>query len=236
VHLQHPGTDDSAWRGSDRPRESMRQAISIQSAIDRVGDVKFVIDQLERLNRDDPKLKAKLDLKHIGMAGHSFGAHTTMAVAGQGPGRMVTTRPSTGGGSGRDERVKAAIAMSPNVPVLRNNLDAVFAGVTVPVLYMTGTKDDSPIGDTKAAERRIPFDHTAHSAAAYLLTLNGADHMTFSGRLVERRSDDEFQKLIRVASTAFWDAYLKDDAVAKKWFSDGGFAEQLAKSGTFEAK
>ena len=237
LHLQHPGTDDSAWRGSDRPRESMWQAISIQRAIDRVGDVKFAIDRLERVNRDDPKLKDKLDLKHIGMAGHSFGAHTTMAVAGQGPGRpSASTRPAASAAPLRDDRVKAAVALSPNVPVLRNNLDGVFAGVTVPVFYMTGTKDDSPIGDTRAAERRIPFDHTKHSAAAYLLTLNDADHMTFSGRLVERDGDAGFQNLTRIASTAFWDAYLKDDAAAKKWLDDGDFAQMLGKTGTFERK
>src|SRR5688572_5387110 len=75
VHLQHIGTDDSAWRGQQRPMESMRRAVSAQGAIDRAGDVKFAIDQLTALNRDDPLFKRKLDLEQIGMAGHSFGAH-----------------------------------------------------------------------------------------------------------------------------------------------------------------
>jgi hypothetical protein len=110
------------------------------------------------------------------------------------------------------------------------------AGVTVPVFYMTGTHDDSPLGDTKAAERRIPFDHTNHSPGAYLLTLDGADHMTFAGRLAPRPGDEEFQKQIRLACTAFWDAYLKDDAAAKKWLNDGGFKQELGDGGGLERK
>jgi predicted dienelactone hydrolase len=234
IHLQHIGTDDSAWRGQDRPMQSMRRAISAQSAIDRTSDVKFTLDQLEQLNRDDAKLKGKLDLKHIGIAGHSFGAHTAIAIAGQGPG-SATTVPGKALPTMRDQRVTAAIAMSPNVPVMRNRLDEVMAGVTIPVFYMTGTKDDSPIGDTPAADRRIPFDHTKHSPAAYLLTFEGGDHMVFSGRLAPRPGDEEFQRQIRLASTAFWDAYLKHDAAAKKWLNSG-LGSELGALGTFESK
>jgi predicted dienelactone hydrolase len=230
LHLQHIGTDDSAWRGSTQPMQSLRQAITIKSAIDRFLDARFAVDQLETLNRTDEKLKGKLDLKHIGFAGHSYGAHTTQAVAGQ---RMGARSNSVA-----DERIKAAIAMSPNLPAARGDLDAAFAGITIPIFYMTGTKDDSPVGDTKAAERRIPFDHTKASAAAYFLNFKGGDHMIFSGRprVAPDPQDAEFQKQIRLASTAFWDAYLKDDSEAKKWLRDGAFKAELGDLGTFEMK
>ena len=230
VHLQHVGTDDSAWRGSTQPMQSMRRAIGAKTAIDRVVDERFAIDQLEPLNRSDAKLRGKLDLKHIGMAGHSYGAHTTQATAGM----RIGTRASP------DERVTAAISMSPHVPVMRNDLDGAFAGVTIPIFYMTGTKDDSPIGDTKASERRIPFDHTKGSPAAYFLDFAGGDHMIFSGRLRPggpAEHDAEFQKQIRLASTAFWDVYLKDDAGAKAWLNDaGGLAKSVGEWGTLERK
>src|SRR5262249_38660475 len=64
VHLQHIGTDDSAWRGSTQPMQSMGRAISAKTAIDRILDERFAIDQLESLNATDEKLKGKLDLKH----------------------------------------------------------------------------------------------------------------------------------------------------------------------------
>lgn len=229
VHLQHIGTDDSAWRGKAKPMEAMRGAISIQHAIDRADDVKFAIDRLTKLNADDPTWKGKLDLEHIAAAGHSFGAHTAMAVAGQAPsaGSPATSQPSPL----RDPRVKAAIALSPNVPAIRANLDRVFATVKIPVFFITGTKDDSPLSDTKAAERRIPYDRTNNAPAAYLLILDGADHMTFSGR-----GAGKFLEQIQLASTAFFDAYLKDEAAAKKWLDDGEFAKELGPVGTFEHK
>ena len=83
IHLQHPGSDDSAWRGKEHPMISMQEAASAKNGYDRCLDVNFVIDQLDALNKDDPKVKGKLDTTSIGMAGHSFGANTTMLVIGQ---------------------------------------------------------------------------------------------------------------------------------------------------------
>jgi hypothetical protein len=100
---------------------------------------------------------------------------------------------------------------------------------------MTGTKDDSPIGDTKAAERRVPFD-LATAKDQYLLIFEGGDHMIFSGRGRSNESDARFQALIKSASTAFWDAYLRNDPKAKAWLRDGAFKELLEKNGTFELR
>jgi hypothetical protein len=141
--------------------------------------------------------------------------------------------------SSPDERIAAAISMSPHVPAMRGDLDGAFAGVKIPIFYMTGTKDDSPIGDMKASDRRIPFDHTKGSSAAYFLNFAGGDHMIFSGRLRPggpADHDADFQKQIRLASTAFWDAYLKNDDAAKKWLDDGGLAKSVGELGTLEKK
>ena len=103
---------------------------------------------------------------------------------------------------------------------------------------MTGTLDDSPIGDTKAAERRIPFDRI-HAPDQYLVTFQGGDHMTFA---VPRRrpgraeKDARFQDLILQGTTAFWDAYLKGDAAAKSWLARGGYAGTLGGEGKLEVK
>ena len=37
-------------------------------------------------------------------------------------------------------------------------------------------------------------------------------------------------------ATAFWDAYLKDDASAKAWLAGGGFEAMLKDDGVFEKK
>ena len=85
VFIQHAGSDTTVWKGSENKEifmDRMRGAANGKNLIDRVADVKFVIDQLERLNKTDATLKEKMDLNHIAVAGHSFGAGTSLAIAG----------------------------------------------------------------------------------------------------------------------------------------------------------
>jgi predicted dienelactone hydrolase len=208
----------------------MRKAtLSLANTANRPKDVSFALDQLTVLNNDtNSPLKGRLDLYHIGMAGHSYGGFTTMAIAGQefGPAKWA------------DPRIKAAIQMS--APVARPTTRAhAYSNITTPVFHMTGTRDDSPIGDTKAEERRIPFDHM-NAAETCLLTFKDGDHMVFAG--APRRAggpnaqDVEFQKLICASSTAFWDAWLRSNTEARAWLMNGGFAGQLGAAGVFEKK
>ena len=196
------------------------------------GSTLFAIDQLAKLNSDDPLLKHRLDLDRIGVAGHSFGAFTTLAVAGE-----VFVSPTGHENSDVDPRVKAAIAMSAPAPLNKSQLDLAFSKIKIPCFHMTGTRDDSPIGETKAAERRIPFDHS-NGSDQFLVTFQGADHMVFSGRVLGQNGERDafFQKFIVSSSTAFWDAYLKGDAHAKAWLAGDGFATVLGDDGKFEKK
>ena len=75
VHLQHLGSDDAVWKGSKQPLADMRKAVREPANIlNRPLDVRFALDQLAKLNHDDPAFKGRLDLEQVGMAGHSFGA------------------------------------------------------------------------------------------------------------------------------------------------------------------
>jgi predicted dienelactone hydrolase len=233
VHVQHIGSDSSVWQGvpADEVKQALDRAIvNPQNIRNRPADVTFAIDQVEKLNQDDPTFKGRLDLDHIGMAGHSFGSFTTLAIAGE-----VFLAGSV---SWADPRVKAAIPMSPSVPRNKDRLDESFSKIKIPCFHVTGTLDDSPVGNTRAADRRLPFDHI-NGADQFLLTFNGGDHMVFSGRLAgeaAREKDPVFQNLVCLGSTAFWDAYLKDDAKAKEWLTGGGFETALKDDGKFEKK
>jgi hypothetical protein len=115
---------------------------------------------------------------------------------------------------------------------------AAYNNIKIPIYHLAGTLDDSPISNTQAAERRIPFDQTKN-AEKYQLILNGGDHMVFSGRSGvrgNRAKDPRFHELIRMSTTAFWDAYLREDAAAKDWLSGGAFLKTLGTDGTFESK
>ncbi|HSS77524.1 MAG TPA: hypothetical protein VLV54_12365, partial [Thermoanaerobaculia bacterium] len=231
VHLQHLGSDDAVWKESEQPaRDLARAAADPRIALERPKDVSFVLDRVTAMNRDLTPLKGRLDLRSIGMAGHSFGAWTTLAVAGQGLGFRQQR-------SLADPRVKAAIEMSAPVP-RGADLDRAYAKIKLPILHMTGTLDDSPIGDTKAAERRIPFDHI-QAAGQYLVIFQGGDHMIFAGqrrKASNGEKDPRFHDLILQGTTAFWDAYLKGDAAAKAWLSRGGYAAALGADGKLEVK
>jgi predicted dienelactone hydrolase len=241
VHLQHPGSDDSIWKGvpaGERAKALQKGAGNIANALNRPLDGQFAIDQIEKLNADETSpLKGRLNLKAVGFAGHSFGGYTTLALAGE------TFILPAGTTKRYDEpRIKAAIQMSAPAPKIRRQLDETFNTITIPLMHMTGTKDFLEIlPQTTAVDRRIPFDHMGSSETC-LVTFNGGDHFIFSGR--ERMSaapeklaqDAAFQKLITAGTTAFWDAYLKDNAEARKWLLAGGYAKMLGELATFESK
>jgi predicted dienelactone hydrolase len=230
VHIQHLGSDAAVWKDKADPLASMREAVvDITNAMHRPVDVAFAIDQVATMGAAGGPLGGKVDTARVGMAGHSFGAWTTLAVAGQ---VFAGLRPRF-----RDERVAAAIAMSapPAPPRQRSRA---YDHIRIPILHMTGTLDESLIVDTKAEERRIPFDRI-DGAPQYLVTFEGGDHMVFSGRRWQAAPNDKdprFHDLIRQATTAFWDAWLKGDASARRWLADGGFAAVLGRDGTFEQK
>jgi predicted dienelactone hydrolase len=235
VHVQHVGSDNAVWQGA-RLAEIMsdmrKAAANLANITNRPLDVSFAIDQMEKLNREGPVLRGKLDLKRIGVGGHSFGAYTTLAIAGEtfptlkGPGAIFL-----------DSRVKAAMPMSAPVPGMKSRLDQAFGSIKMPCCHMTGTRDSSPIGDTKPEDRRLPFDHI-NGADQFLVTFNGGDHMIFSGRgrLMAGAKDAAFQSEIRMVSTAFWDAYLKDDAKAKAWLTGDACNTALGSDAIFEKK
>jgi predicted dienelactone hydrolase len=233
VHVQHLGSDDSVWRGKPDPLQAMKDSLKApRNTLNRPRDIHFVLDQVALLNQKDPALAGRLDLSREGMAGHSFGGWTTMAVAGQ-----VAVLPGGREVSFADPRFKAAIAMSAPSAFNRQTLDRAYAAITISVLHMTGTNDYSLVTDATPADKRIAFDHTTN-ATSFMLTFNGADHLTFSGhgQLPGGQLDAEFQPYILQVTTAFWDAYLKDDAVARVYLTQGGFATTLGEKGVWEQK
>jgi len=237
VHLQHPGSDEEVWKGKKQPLAEMKKAAANgMNAVERAKDVSFCLDRLEALNREEGPLKGLMDMEKVGMAGHSFGAHTTLLLAGQ-----LIILPQGRELSFADKRIKAAIPMSAPVPANRKNLDKVYRQVKIPCLHMTGTLDDSPIGETKAEERRIPFDHI-NGSDQYLVIFNGGDHMIFSGRprLAQAagrgQKDREFQELIKELSLAFWRAYLLGDREAERWLKEGGAEKMLGELAVLEMK
>ena len=108
IHLQHAGSDEAVWKGKKQPLAEMRKAAANPAnALERVKDVSFTLDRLAKINNQPGPLKGLINLQKIGLAGHSFGAHTTLLIAGQ---QMIL--PGGRELSFADKRVRAVIPMS----------------------------------------------------------------------------------------------------------------------------
>jgi dienelactone hydrolase len=207
VFMQHAGSDDEVWRGVPllQRMEVLRKAASAQSLEDRIGDVSFTLDQLERWDREaGHPLAGRMDLERVGMAGHSFGGGTAQAVMGRKfPGNRQFAEP----------RLDAFLVLSPSVGQVGDPTDE-FGHVEAPVMCMTGTRDASPIGSWPTPESRRKVYAALPQGDKFQLVFDGGNHFTFAGQIV--RSDRYHPDILEI-STTFWQAYLEEDATARRW-------------------
>jgi predicted dienelactone hydrolase len=228
----HPGSDTSVWKDVP-PAEraaALRGAASLRNFVLRAGDVRAVLDALERWNADPAHpLRGRLDLARVGMAGHSFGAVTTEAVAGESfP--VVGTRYT-------DSRIRAAVVMSPSAPRRGDPADA-FGHVEIPWLLMTGTQDTVPIGGQTVESRRRVYP-ALPPGGKYELVLNDAEHSAFSDRPLpgdRLPRNPQHTRAILAISTAFWDAWLGDDPAARAWLDGTGARSVLVSADAWQRK
>ena len=210
LHLQHPGSDSAVLR--EGGPGALRAAASAEQLQARALDVRFVLDELARRAAEFPRLRQDA----IGLAGHSFGAHTTLAVAGQFAALA-------------DPRPRAFAAFSPSPP----QRGAGFEGIRRPVLCLTGSLDGNPLGEQRSGDhRRAAYDALPAGDKAELW-LDGADHASFSGHAptrgwrgrrrpgAAREQAERHEALIAAVSTDWWRAQLLGDAAARQRLARG---------------
>jgi predicted dienelactone hydrolase len=217
-HIQHPGSDASVWK--DQGRGSALKALTRslskpQNALNRFKDIPFVIDQLEEMQESSDIFQGHFDLNRIGMAGHSYGGRSTLVAAGERLSRRLI--------SFKEPRLAAGVVLSPNLPRANADLEKAYEEIDIPLFHITGTQDKSPLPnerDMDPIQRTKPYEHI-DSSPQYLLVLDQADHMTFSGRRLESRHEKELDKqhikAVQTGVLAFFDAYLKKDDRSKEW-------------------
>jgi len=237
VHMTHRGTDSSLWEGKPGHPWDILKKVSIgrEVTLDRFHDIPFVLDALPRWAEENPQVGQYMDLSNVGMSGHSFGAMTTQAMAGQ-------MFPDVNGNlmSLKEDRFKAGILYSP-VPIrhLVNEEPEphIYGPIDIPLLHMTGTEDDSPLEGFDYQRRLVVHEHTAHDEK-YLLVKNGGDHMVYNGTRGKLGDSDlrgVHEDLIKMAALGFWDMQLKGDEKAKAWIADGGLSAYIGDKGEFRA-
>lgn len=232
VFMQHLGSDESVWKDTvPRKRmKAMKEAASMKNARLRFKDVSVVIDHLESWNQqNDHQLFSRIEVNNVGMSGHSFGAVTTQAVSGQsGLGGLMNFT---------DDRIKAAVAMSPSTPRARN-AKRTFKEVDRPWLLMTGTEDLSVIGNTDLESRLAVFP-ALPEGDKYEIVLFEAEHSAFSDRSLpgdKLKRNPNHHQVILALSTAFWDAYLRNNDAAKAWLQGDGALSVLEEKDRWQTK
>ncbi|PZN93266.1 MAG: dienelactone hydrolase [Alphaproteobacteria bacterium] len=219
IQMQHAGSDVAVYRDAPTPADvpaRVRAAATAEQLLARVGDARFVLNEATRRPREGACNLARIDPDRIGFAGHSMGAWTAQALAGQRWGGGVTLA---------DRRIRAAIALSPSAPFVGDAGDA-FGKIGMPFLSITGSEDGAPalapaeVRVAAEAQRTAPY-RAMPPGEKYLLVFAGADHMVFSGnaRRAARPVDPHVKAVTAAATTAFWGATLLGAAKDKAFLA-----------------
>ena len=248
IHVQHPGSDESLWKGSGEgaPKQRMARGATPEQLLGRVDDVRFVIDELTRLQikSDAPAWTKRVDLSRIAMTGHSFGARTTMALAGErfpGPIKSVA-----------DARIKAFIALSPAVQGVKKTWPERYGAMNQPFLSVTGDLDGDVMGNANNPKNRAAVFDAQNAGDKYRVVFADGDHAVFSGDAVREAvsrnrvaGEDRagtpvatvkvIHEQISTITLKYLDAYLKGDATVKSWLITDA-AKTLGNAGVWSYK
>lgn len=231
--------------GLSRKEELAKIVGAVDSDFDgwanRALDISFLLDSLAKIEEMIPEIAGKVASNLIAIAGHSYGAHTSMLIAG------ATVNDK----SFRDERVSACLVMSPQGTGRSGLQSESFSRLATPVFFMTGSRDMGPHNEDPSWRRQAyEFSPPPDKYQAYF---HGATHLSFARRRVQgtsgtsaaaispsdwpfasakadlkegKVSQQTIARWIKATSLAFFDAYLKKDAAAEALIKSDGFARQ----------
>jgi hypothetical protein len=138
----------------------------------RVAAVQWFISELHHRKSSGISQMRKLDLEHLGLAGYDLGAQTAATLAGEqdrkGPHSEAALTPAS------------VILLSPHVDLAAGNINSRFAHITLPVLSVTGQRDDDPWGMTSPSLRTALYEVSSPGNKMLLLFHNG-NHRQLSG-------------------------------------------------------
>lgn len=202
LHVQHIGSDNNLWRGNPLGL-TMRLANAAQDseAMARAKDVSFALTELLTM----PSMAGRLDANRIVAAGHSYGANTTMLLAGA----VVPSKGENGQALNlRDPRIKAAMILSAPPFYGYGNPAAILGGIALPTLHITATGDEIMVpGYGSGFEDRVNVFNAMGDARKTLVVFTGGSHSIFTDR--SNTGGAELNPKVKAATQALSLAFLK---------------------------
>lgn len=176
LHVQHVGSDRQLWWGNPFALTArLRGAAQVAEAVHRVQDLRYSLDQI--LGAQEGGL---FDTRRIIAAGHSYGANTTMLIAGaqvEQHGQKISLR---------DPRISAAIIISAPPFYGLGDPNKILSGIGVPTLHITAIEDVIKIpGYVSGLQDRIDIFKAMGSdqlVPKVLAVFKGGSHSIFTDR------------------------------------------------------
>lgn len=236
--LEHVGSNTKTLKRSIRIFKNLNDMLHDgKEVLGRPKDVTFAINQAIAWSKSEGVLNNKIDLQNIGVLGHSFGAFTSMVVAGMRP-ALDWLEPRTSYRSGlgpemKDKRVKACVALSPQGVGEPFFTKEGFSSLSTPLLGITGTEDKQQ-GGLSPMNRYEAFDYWTSNGNNIFVWLSNAHHLDFTdseggethGMKSKNRKD--VQKMVRAATLLFFNYHLKTDHQAKTVITTKGLQPYLS--------
>ncbi|GBF79626.1 alpha/beta hydrolase [Aphanothece sacrum] len=188
---QHPGSDFQQVQ--NMLAGLSRELYNVNEFIDRPLDISYVIDELEV--RNNREFGGRLELKNVGVMGHSFGGYGALAVAGApidfkkleevcgrriwGPNLSLLLQCRAlelprKEYNFRDERVTSALVINPVTSAIFGSQG--LNQVKIPVMIGAGSSDPA----TPAVIEQLQAFVWVNTADKYLVLVKGQAHVNFS--------------------------------------------------------
>ena len=225
MHVQHIGSDNQLWLGNPFSLTMrLKDAAKDSEAVARAKDVSFALTEMLA----QPQLAGRFDATRIVAAGHSYGANTTMLLAGA----AVPNKGENGQILNlRDPRIKAAMLLSAPPFYGYSNPALILGGIALPTLHVTATADDIMVpGYGSGVDDRVGVYNAMGDPRKTLVVFTGGSHSIFTDRA--GTGGAELNPRVKAATQALSLAFLRqtlgsETGALAQWQPQ--FADLLAK-------